>query len=76
MSEAQIVSWAYFLWGLALLLGVVAAALFALPPKGTRYRVPEAPSPWAPDLGPGWVLHMDGQAEYVPHGRPRRGPPW
>lgn len=76
MSEAQIMTWALFLYGLAILLGLVAAALSALPPRPARHRVPETPERWAPSLGPGWVLHMDGQAEYVPHGRHRRGPPW
>lgn len=69
--------WAWFLYGLALLLGVVAAGLSAMPPKRSRHRAPqapEAPEQWAPSLGRGWVLHMDGQAEHIPHGRPHRGP--
>lgn len=70
--------YALYLYGLAVLLGLIAAALSALPrPPAGRHHLSSTPERWAPSLGPGWVLHMDGTAEFRPRrGRLRWEEPW
>jgi hypothetical protein len=57
--------WALVLYGLALLLGLAAYALSALVPAA-EHAAAATRERWVPGLGPGWLLRMDGTAEYRP----------